>query len=141
MRDGGLRQIFQKHMPSVHWQAIESWETGIGIPDLNGCVDGVEFWIELKQATANAVKISPGQIAWIERRVRAGGNVYIAVRCKAERGKRRLARDELYLYSGNAVRLVYSDGIATPPLRKFVGGPSSWDWAEIRRILCRIPPS
>ena len=132
MRDGGLRQIFQRHLPEVHWQAIESWGTGIGIPDLNGCAGGVEFWIELKRATANAVKISPGQVAWTERRLRAGGRVYVAVRKNSAASKRRAATDELHLFRGEVIRSLYTDGLQNcPALGVWPNGPASWHWADI----------
>jgi hypothetical protein len=34
----------------VHFQRIET-NVGLGVPDVNGCGDGVEFWLELKQKT------------------------------------------------------------------------------------------
>ena len=126
MRDGGLRQLFQKHLSEVHWQAIESWGTGIGIPDLNGCISGVEFWIELKQAKANKVKISPGQVAWIERRLRAGGHVYVAVRKDTE----------LHLFHGGDIRSLYIDGLrGAESLGTWGNGPAGWKWPEILAVL------
>jgi hypothetical protein len=35
----------------VHFQRIET-NVGLGVPDVNGCGDGVEFWLELKVSSA-----------------------------------------------------------------------------------------
>ena len=37
---------------------------GGGIPDVHLLWDGLPFWIELKVAKGNAVKVSPHQVAW-----------------------------------------------------------------------------
>jgi len=138
MRDGGLRQLFQRHIPEAHWQAIETWSTGMGVPDLNGCLKATEFWIELKQTKANAVGISPEQVAWIERRCRAGGRVFVAVRQKCEAGKRKVACDNLLIYHGSDARKLLTDGVDGPLYEgRWVGGPAAWDWQEVRATILR----
>jgi len=72
MSDGNLRQIFQQYIPEAHWQSIETL-IGRGTPDMNGCLNGTEFWIENKLTSGWAVTFETGQVAWAERRVRAGG--------------------------------------------------------------------
>jgi hypothetical protein len=107
-----------------------------GVPDMNYCVGGVEGWIELKATEGVALTIRPGQVSWIERRVRAGGRVHVAVRRRRPGGPRRgEAIDELWLYHGSNVRLLEAKGLAIPPLGRWGGGPSRWDWAEVRRVL------
>lgn len=137
--DGGLRQLEMKHIKECHWQSIETWSTGQGVPDMNGCIDGVEFWIENKMTKGFAVVISPHQISWIERRVRNGGRVFIAVRRLQTPGARREACDELHLFDGRDVRRVAFDGVqpATAPWARLISrdGPARWDWAAFRAIL------
>jgi hypothetical protein len=137
MSDGNLRQIFQKHLPDVHWQGVETWSTGQGVPDMNGCLNGVEFWIENKLTSGWAVNFETGQIAWAERRIRAGGRVFLAVRRKAPAGPRKGdAADELWLFHGSYMREVSMEGIKAPrQYRCWEGGPAHWDWVEIGRIL------
>jgi hypothetical protein len=137
-QDGGLRKLFQQHIPAAHWQPIETWSTGQGVPDLNGCLDGIEFWIELKLTTAYAVSIRPHQIAWAERRLRAGGRVFLAVRRKADAGPRKgQAIDELWLFPGSAMRLVSSYGLLGNYASSLMqgGGPARWPWAAIESFL------
>lgn len=130
MSDGQLRQIFAKHLPTVHWVAIESPSTSRGIPDLNGCFNGVEVWIEMKVTNGNKVSIRKEQIAWMERRARARGRIFVAVR----------QRDRLWLLSHRAPRLLF-DGkkLSNLPndvvLWSAVGGPASWPWPIISRII------
>lgn len=46
------------------WQRIESANTGSGIPDVNGIIGGIEFWIELK---IGIPRLRPAQVAWHTR--------------------------------------------------------------------------
>ena len=140
--DGGLRKIFQDKLNprGYHFQAIETGSTGRGIPDLNGCIDFTEFWIEFKKTSANAIQISPEQVAWILRRKRAGGNVYIAVRKKCSKGPRREAKDELWLIDGSSAADVKEHGLKPGTTSVWIlgiwsGGPSKWDWEAVHKIL------
>jgi hypothetical protein len=135
--DGNLRTIFQKHLPEVHWQPIETWSTGQGVPDANGCLAGQEFWIENKLTDGWKVNFEPGQVAWAERRIRAGGRVLLAVRRKTNAGPRRGdACDELWLFNGSQSRAVSVDGLkGAKPLVIEGNGPAKWDWDTIRKVL------
>lgn len=138
MSDGNLRTIFRTRLPEVHWQGIETWSTGQGVPDMNGCIDGQEFWIENKLTTGWAVTFEPGQVAWHERRVRAGGRVLLAVRRQSKGGPRLgAATDELWLFRGQESRAVSVDGLkgGQPVLGIWPGGPARWNWDTIRKIL------
>jgi hypothetical protein len=136
MADGGLRQLFQRRFTTWHWQSIESWSTGRGVPDLNYCAAGYEGWIELKKAEANAVTITAEQVGWAERRMRAGGHVFLAVRQMHAPGPRSPLRDALWLYHASALRHVKEGGLtSTPPLGYWPDGPAKWDWAAIQTIL------
>lgn len=62
---------------------------GVGNPDVNGCLDGSEFWIEVKAPKepvrsstslfGSNHKLSQDQKNWIKRQLSAGGNAYIFV--------------------------------------------------------------
>jgi len=58
-------------------QTIET-STGSGVPDVNVCWHGVEFWIECKMIKkGKACYLRPQQLAWFTRRKRSGGLVFI----------------------------------------------------------------
>ena len=135
--DGGLSQIYLKKLPEVHWHS--TWSLGGGAPDMNGCLWGREFWIENKSTSGWAVVFETGQIAWAERRLRAGGRTFVAVRRQASAGPRRgAACDELWLFKGQEARSVEADGLkGSRPLTAgwWEGGPAQWDWNAIRKVL------
>lgn len=131
--DGGLRQLFKKHLPEFHWQAIETFITGSGVPDINGCLDGVEVWIENKFAKGKRrirVSVSPAQVGWIEQRLRHGGRVFIAVRYTTAK------LDTLYLLHGSAARELAS-GTAPEAIAigAWDGGPARWGWGKVKDLL------
>lgn len=64
-----------KKIPNSDWQRIESAMTGSGIPDLNGCINGKEFWLELK--IGKVPRVEPQQIAWHTRAEAKGRNAFI----------------------------------------------------------------
>lgn len=135
-RDGGLRALFMGRIKNAHWQAIETWSTGQGVPDCNVCLAGAETWIEFKTTATNALRISKEQVGWIERRLRAGGRVLVIVRWRCAAGPRREARDELLIYDGSNVRALMLGGIAaTIAMIRWDGGPRAWDWNAITEIL------
>lgn len=140
--DGGLRPLFKKHLPpGSDLQPVETWSTGQGVPDLNYCIAGAEGWVELKGTATNKVIITPQQVAWAERRLRAGGRVFLTVRKQHAGGPRRGAVvDELWLFPGNLTRAVAQHGLnheRAPPLYRGAGGPGSWDWQAIAQFLRR----
>ena len=131
MIDGGLRSIFASNLRrGFHWQAIESGGTNRGIPDANACSGGIEFWVEYKKTNGNGVPLRPEQVGWIERRVRAGGRVFVAIRLLKNN------RDTLLLFHGKFVRPLYLSGLkVAKPLGEWEGGPSSWNWDEVSSLL------
>ena len=135
--DGGLRPLFQKHLPEFYWQPVESWSTGRGVPDVNFCFAGTEGWIENKVAATNKVEMRPEQVAWHERRIRAGGRTFIAVRFKHSGGPRKGDPvDRLYLYPGIEARSLLTKGIShSLDLGQWNGGPARWDWVSIKKLL------
>lgn len=63
---------FNKHK-NIHAQAIEH-NYHPGVPDLNVCIRGVEWWIEVK---INDDPLRPNQQIWMELRKQCGGNVCV----------------------------------------------------------------
>lgn len=127
MSDGELRAIFRKHLKGFDLLAVETGGTASGVPDLNGCKAGVEFWCEMKACDHWRCHIRPMQVGWIERRLRYGGRVFVAVR---------RAREHLWLYHGSVIRRLIDERLdAVPCLGSWDGGAARWDWAAIERHL------
>lgn len=137
--DGGLRKIFQAKLPQADWTSVETWSTGRGVPDVNYCFPGgIEGWIEFKQTSEWKVDMRPEQVAWIERRVRHGGRIFIAVRRKTEAGPRRgPPRDELWIARGEHVRALATGELGKGYPGSYIGfnGPGRWLWSQIEAIL------
>ena len=71
-----LWQRIKKNIIEPHLIRVES-NTINGIPDINGCWSGKEFWIELKSDKVGYPKLSKWQISWINKRIKHGGIVII----------------------------------------------------------------
>ena len=119
-------------MRRIDWTSIETGSTGRGIPDSNGCVDGIEFWIEFKQTKHWRAGLRPEQVGWLLRRTRAGGRTFVAIR---------RASDELWLYRGDMAAHLVSRSLKDLRLQTlglWHGGPGAWPWDEIEKCL-KIP--
>lgn len=135
MRDGNLRSLFRKHVPG-HWQSIETGGVGRGVPDSNYCISGKEGWVEFKSCCANRVGLRAEQVAWIHRRSREGGTVWIAVRQSHSGGPRKgSACDKLYIVRGVDVVTLHQQGLPSTRSYCWEGGPQGWDWGTIRKLL------
>lgn len=138
--DNNLRPEMRNHLrPLGFW--ITTIETGLvtqGIPDFNYMVDGgVEGWCECKATKGFAIVFKPMQIGFHMRRYRMGGRTWIAVRRQTRGGPRQgAAVDELYMIPGCYVEEARDAGLECGHAR-FMGdgGPSAWDWTEVRRLL------
>jgi len=137
MIDGALSIHFQKHLPHWHWMRVENSGIGRGVPDLNGCYRATEVWLELKATEGWAVAIEPWQAAWAERRARAGGRVFFAVRRHCLAGPRRQRADDLYIYGAHQARELRAKGLkVVQPLGHWPGTqPAQWIWTEVEEIL------
>ena len=137
-RDGGLWELFRKNMPpEAHLQRVETGGVGLGVPDFNYCCGGVEGWVELKATETRSVGLRPEQVAWISRRVRAGGRVFIAVRRVHDGGPRKGDPvDELWIHAGSDVLRLHRDGLSEEGAL-YVGrcGPRRWDRGRVVEIL------
>ena len=74
-----LWQDVKKALKDAHLVRIEN-KACPGVPDVNGCYDGVEFWIELKVIKGNSLRLSKFQKAWIYERTKFGGKVFVLAR-------------------------------------------------------------
>jgi hypothetical protein len=131
--DGGLHKLFRDYMPQPHFQRIETGGIARGVPDFNGCYGGVDVWIENKWTSGWVVKMRPAQVGWIERRARAGGRCFVAVR---QTGRK---RDDLWLFNSDAARLLIDgariDEIPEVTLGHWGPTPVRWDWDTVLTIL------
>jgi hypothetical protein len=121
----------------VDWQPIETGIIAGGVPDTNACHEGVEWWIEYKATGTGRVVLRPLQVAWISRRMRAGGRVWVAVRHQHGGGVRRgLPVDELLLVPGQHVLALAQQGLV-PGLvaARWPGGPGNWHWPGVLACL------
>lgn len=134
--DGGLWPLIKAGLPNWDFQRIETGGTGRGIPDVNGCLLGNEIWVELKGTDGWKPIIRPEQVGWAERRTRAGGRVFLAVRRQCAAGPRRIVADELWVYRADGFRTVATMGLKdNPPVLFYRDGPRNWDWAEIQELF------
>ena len=74
-----LWQDVKKALKDAHLVRIEN-KACPGVPDVNGCYDGVEFWIELKVIKGNSLRLSKFQKAFINERSKHGGKVFVLAR-------------------------------------------------------------
>ena len=74
-----LWQDVKKALKDAHLVRIENRSTP-GVPDVNGCYNGIEFWLELKVIKGNSLQLSKFQKAWIYERTRVGGKVFVLAR-------------------------------------------------------------
>jgi hypothetical protein len=131
--DGGLRPLFRNKFSSWQWTSVETAGSASGVPDSEFCTPtGTQGWIEFKQTHIFAVKIKPLQVAWLRQRCRYGGNAWIAVRRHKTIHN---DLDELWLMSGIQADRLKEDGLRNVLAVSWGGGPSRWDYAEIREIL------
>lgn len=137
--DGGLANLFRSHVPG-HWQRVETGSTAQGVPDANYCLEGCEGWVEFKQTHGWTVRFKTGQVAWLMRRARAGGRVWVGIRRWSG------AVDDLWMVPGHYAEVLAAQGMQEVAIHSMitcgtVSGPRSWDWAAVRRILMLSPES
>ena len=80
-KEKNLWLLLRDNLEGVHLQRIETGMTGAGVPDVNGCAKGKEFWIELKEIhSGNQLTLRPMQISWLAKRASHGGQVFVMAR-------------------------------------------------------------
>ena len=124
MTEKAFWQQIKRALPYVHWQRIETG-TGQGVPDVNGCIGGDEFWLELKIAQGNKVKITPGQIAWLMQRIDAGGKAWIIVKKK----------EQVFIYNGYQGAFLLDKGLKLQPVATM---NKPFDWEDFLRIIRQL---
>lgn len=78
----------ETNMFRTRWMRCEN-AVAIGVPDINACIDGNEFWVELKcpkvhvrkttPVFGSSHKISSMQLSWFRRQAAAGGRGFVLV--------------------------------------------------------------
>jgi hypothetical protein len=135
MKDGDLRPIFRMRFKDWQWSSVETAGTASGVPDSEFCTpNGVQGWIEFKQTHIHKVNIRPFQVAWLMRRCRYGGNAWIAVR-RIPNSQKEAGVDELWLMHGDQAEALYDNGLTGVFAWCWSGGPGTWNFTEIYRIL------
>lgn len=128
-RDGDLRTILRQHLRDLMWVSVETGMTESGVPDLHyAAPGGTSGWIECKRSP---VKMRPEQVAWLSRYARLGGRCFVAVR----------HNDLLVIYRGQNAPLLRGRDPPAASTGRWEGGPARWDWATVRAILTRPPPT
>ena len=128
--ESNLWDLFKRHLPdNVDYQRIETGGTGKGVPDVNICDMGRDFWVELKMIDGNKIrKLKPEQIAWHWKRTRVGGKTWFLARKKTDKV------DQIYLWSGHKGPDLLRTGI-------FTEGGTMWeapfDWNAIVAAVLR----
>lgn len=134
MAESSLWNYLRKNMRGHgHWIRIEN-SVELGTPDVNGCMDGEEIWIELKalkdwpKRASTQVKIkhyTKEQKQWILDRHHAGGNAFLFAR---------VAR-EYFLFKPGAAQFV--DKMTREQWHEYAHMHSinRVDWDEFRRKL------
>jgi hypothetical protein len=80
-KEKNLWLLLRNNLSQIHLQRIETGMTGAGVPDVNGCGWGKEFWIELKEIhSGNQLTLRPMQVSWIAKRAMNGGQVFVMAR-------------------------------------------------------------
>ena len=80
-KEKNLWLLIRENLKHIHLQRIETGMTGAGVPDVNGCGKGKEFWIELKEIhSGNQLTLRPMQISWLAKRASHGGQVFVMAR-------------------------------------------------------------
>jgi hypothetical protein len=119
-----LWRVLRDGITDIHWVRIESWASP-GVPDVNGCAEFGEFWIELKIIKNNRAILSPHQIAWHLIRSRYCGRSYILAR--------EAAKTPLILFSGGQAKDLADKKIGEiSPIIKI---PYPYDWPLLRNAL------
>lgn len=97
----------RKSLVNLDLRRVENAIEG-GTPDVEGCLDGSQFWIELKCSRANLMgvvrfKFRPAQVPWLKKRQDCGGRAFVLAQVDDGHRARR------YLVNGIHAHLMASD--------------------------------
>lgn len=134
MRESTLWTLIRTRIPG-HLVRIENL-AGIGQPDVNGCHDGSEAWVELKLVKGNYIYFRTSQLAFFKKRCKENGRVFVLAR----------KDDDILIFRASSVVAVaelfepVKDGACRI---KWVLIPESflftkpWDWKKIADLIYR----
>ena len=104
-----LKSAIKRSKRNLVLTRIENW-AGQGIPDLLICDEkGLFHFIELKFVKANAVNLSPHQVAWLTRHKHSSSWVLI------KKQNNPTTTPELYLYKATQAINLKMNGLKTEP--------------------------
>ena len=128
---GLYRQLKTANKSRRNWvlTRIENW-VGQGIPDLLACDEfgGLHF-VELKFCKANAVNLSPHQVAWLTRHRKSSSWVLVKQQARAD------VKASLYLYSASQAISLAEEGLKTPAVGSF---EHPFDWNAVFGLISPI---
>lgn len=132
LRDG------TKRVAGLHMRRVEN-RAGEGDPDVDGCLGGCYFELELKGCNRPKVSssklvfdIRQSQVIWHRRRMRAGGNLWLYIRVGLGR---EVAR---YLISAQYTARV-QEGMTEAELDSLAVLPTNHNQLELLAFLCKSP--
>ena len=77
MKEDVIYAWLVRQWPMATLERIEN-SANTGTPDINGCCDGIEFWIESKVlSTTGTFVCQPTQLPWHLRRRAKGGRAFV----------------------------------------------------------------
>jgi hypothetical protein len=118
-----LWQRTKKGLTECYLTRIET-STINGVPDVHGVHKKGIFWIELKSDQLSYPKLNKWQIVWINKYIKAGGNVFIL--------KETLSKRSLKLYRPLSV---FTDPRLLVPCRSF---SLPFEWPAIQAELVNL---
>ena len=128
---GLYRQLKTANKSRRNWvlTRIENW-VGQGIPDLLACDEfgGLHF-VELKFSKANAVNLSPYQVAWLTRHRKSSSWVLVKQQARAD------VKASLHLYSASQAISLAEEGLKTPAVGSF---EHPFDWNAVFGLISPI---
>jgi len=134
----GLRGIVTRNLKNVHWQAFDIH----GLPNLNGCLEGKEFWVHCVVTTDFHARVPRSLAGWFKRRGATRGRIFVFIERTSLRGAYRGSQevDELWILDGRYASYLTAS-LKKLPKRAVIGvwdgGPRGWDWQAIRQaIVC-----
>jgi len=114
MTESDLWKMVRRAWDYAHLVRIES-SSSFGLPDINVCCNGKEFWVELKVAHGNYFTLQPSQLAWTANRLKAGAkNLFILIGNEKTKGTYLCKSSELFrpgvvLNHGSVLKAVISE--------------------------------
>jgi len=128
---GLYRQFKTANKSRRNWilTRIENW-VGQGIPDLLACDEnGNLHFVELKFCKANAVNLSPHQVAWLTRHQKSSSWVLVKQQSRAN------VKATLHLYRASQAISLAEDGLKTPAAGTF---EHPFDWNAVFQLISPI---